>query len=41
MSLCIYLMQVNEFRTAVDPESVESMMESDFISLDDYIFKLN
>lgn len=34
-------MQANEFRMEVDPESVELMMERDFISLDDYIFKMN
>jgi len=40
IELCEYLMQANELRTEVDPDSIELMMERDFISLDDYIHKL-
>lgn len=39
--LCQYLIQQNEFRTQVDPQQIESLIEGDFISLDDYIFKIN
>jgi len=35
-----YLIQQNEFRTQVDPDQVESLIEGDFISLDDYIFNI-
>jgi len=38
--LCKYLMHINEFRTDVNMESVENVMELDFISLDDFIFLL-
>jgi len=36
-----YLIQQNEFRTEVDPHQIESLLEGDFISLDDYIFNIN
>jgi hypothetical protein len=39
--LCQYLIQQNEFRSQVDPNQIESLIEGDFISLDDYIFKIN
>jgi len=39
--LCQYVIQQNEFRTTVDPQQIESLIEGDFISLDDYIFKIN
>jgi len=39
--LCQYLIQQNEFRSQVDPIQIESLIEGDFISLDDYIFKIN
>jgi len=36
-----YLIQQNEFRTEADPQQVESLIEGDFISLDDYIFNIS
>eukprot|EP01017_Pseudomicrothorax_dubius_P047704 TRINITY_DN8599_c0_g1_i4.p1 TRINITY_DN8599_c0_g1~~TRINITY_DN8599_c0_g1_i4.p1 ORF type:complete len:176 (-),score=58.02 TRINITY_DN8599_c0_g1_i4:144-671(-) len=39
--LCKYLITVNEFRTEVEPIEIENQIEGDFISLDDYIFKMH
>ena len=36
-----YLMKQNEFRCEADPQQVESLIEGDFISLDEYILKMN
>ena len=40
LSLCQYLIANNEFRSVVDPNEIESWIEEDFISLDDYIHKI-
>jgi len=40
LNLIQYLIQQNEFRTQVDPNEVENLIEGDFISFDDYIFDI-
>jgi len=41
IALSQYWIYQNEFRTQADTQKVESLIEGDFISLDDYIFNIN
>mmetsp|Transcript_26438 Transcript_26438/g.23382 ORF Transcript_26438/g.23382 Transcript_26438/m.23382 type:complete len:86 (+) Transcript_26438:3616-3873(+) len=41
LELCNYMMKMNEYRSEADINEVESLVEADFISLDEYIFKMN
>jgi hypothetical protein len=36
-----YMIANNEFRTEVEKSEIKNWIEADFISLDDYIFKIN
>ncbi len=38
--LCQYFIQNNEFRSHVEISQIENMIEQEFITLDDYIYKL-
>ena len=35
-----YMMDLNEFRSQISKDDIENLIEDDFISLDDYIFKM-
>lgn len=40
LSLCQYLISNNESRTEVDFKHIESLIEDDFINLDEFILKV-
>jgi hypothetical protein len=35
-----YMMDLNEFTSQISKDDIENLIEDDFISLDDYIFKM-
>lgn len=35
-----YMMDLNEYKTEISKNDIENLIEDDFISLDDYIFKM-
>lgn len=40
LALCQYLISNNEYRTEVDYKQIESLIEDDFINLDEFILKV-